>query len=150
MAHVAIVGEFEGCRLDLLRNPYSSVLEEGIRLILKASGVKFARSEWYKESDSAIVQRMLENIVHIYKRYDSKMESKRTCDKGKDESDEDSASSVEDSYKSWCIFSLHSSSFSYGCSSVFSFLRLNVSFVDSQSVWPWLLMPWRGEVLPLP
>ena len=92
MAPVTIVGEFERCGLDLLRNPYSSVLEEGMRLLLKASGVKFARSEWYKESDSAIVQRMLDNIVHIYKRYDSKMESKRACDKGKDESDEDSGS----------------------------------------------------------
>ena len=131
MAPVAIVGEFERCRLDLLRNPYSSVLEEGMHLLLKASGVKFARSEWYKESDSAIVQRMLDNIVHIYKRYDSKMESKRTCDKGKDESDEDSGSSDEDSYKSWCIFSLHSSSFSCGCSSVFSFLRLIVSSIVS-------------------
>ena len=65
----------------------------------ECSGVKFAGSEWCKESesDSAIVERMLDNIIHIYKRNNNKMASKRACDKAKDESGEDSGSSDEDS-----------------------------------------------------
>ena len=73
----------------------------------ECSGVKFAGSEWCKESesDSAIVERMLDNIIHIYKRNNNKMASKRACDKAKDESDEDSGSSDEDSDSSngFCI-----------------------------------------------
>ena len=71
----------------------------------ECSGVKFAGSEWCLESDSAIVERMLDNIIHIYKRNNNKMASKRACDKAKDESDEDSGSSDEDSDSSngFCI-----------------------------------------------
>ena len=69
--------------------------------------MKFAGSEWCKESesDSAIFERMLDNIIHIYKHNNNKMASKRACDKAKDESDEDSGSSDEDSDSSngFCI-----------------------------------------------
>ena len=44
-----------------------------------------------------VVERMLDNIIHIHKRNNIKMASKRACDEAKDESDEDSGSSDEDS-----------------------------------------------------